>query len=243
MNQTTLILSAAILAGLLPSSGAVIALYEFTNALATGNNPNEAQAETVGGPLEGDYFEADDVSTNATAGGFTSGPGVNPIIIASTDVMFASEGQGMSDGGVDDMQGAVAAGDYFGFTVNADVGFELGLTSLTFDIGRALRGTQDYAVRSNVDGFAENIVFANDVIPLDTLAPQLVDLSGAAYQGLESIELRIYFDDRVNNSPSSSATYIDNVQLNGDVTAIPEPSSSIILGLAAALSVLRRRRA
>lgn len=138
MSKTVLILPAAILAGLLPSSGAVIALYEFTNALATGNNPNEAQAETVGGPLEGDYFEADDVSTNATAGGFTSGPGVNPIIIASTDVMFASEGQGMSDGGVDDMQGAVAAGDYFGFTVNADVGFELGLTSLTFDIGRAL---------------------------------------------------------------------------------------------------------
>ena len=73
---------------------------------------------------------------------------------------------------------------------------------------------------------------------------QSIDLTSAAFQELTSIEFRIYFDDRLNNSSSASDVFIDNLILSGSVSSIPEPSTYGLAlgGLALAIAALRRRR-
>jgi len=160
-----------------------------------------------------------------------------------TNTLQTADGLGLADGGEDDMNGAIAAQQYSTFAVTADPGYRLTLSSLAFDVGRGLRGAQDYAVRSSADSFASNIVFANQAIS-QTVARQDVSLSGSEYDGLSAVEFRIYFDDRLNNSASASETFLDNVTLNGTVTAVPEPTLFTMLagGLSLWLVALRARR-
>lgn len=160
-----------------------------------------------------------------------------------TNTLRTADGLGLADGGEDDMNGAIAAQQYSTFAVTADPGYRLTLSSLTFDVGRGFRGAQDYAVRSSADSFASNIVFANQAIS-QTVARQDVSLSGSEYDGLSAVEFRIYFDDRLNNSASESETFLDNVTLNGTVTAVPEPTLFTMLagGLSLWLVALRARR-
>jgi len=140
----------------------------------------------------------------------------------NVNTLQTADGLGLADGGEDDMDGAIAAQQYSAFAITADPGHSFTLVNLTFDVGRGLRGAKDYAVRSSVDSFASNIVYANEAIG-QTVAGQDVGLTGSGYEGLTSVEFRIYFDDRSNNSSSSSETFLDNVTLNGTVIAVPEP--------------------
>lgn len=166
------------------------------------------------------------LATNATSGVIAEaanvGPGLTQVATATLATLFAAEGQGMDDGTDDNMAGAITAGDYFTFTISADDGYYLNLENITFDVTRSSRGCNDYSIRSSVDEFATDIVtgtadgYSNQAI-LTTTSNQNIDLSDAAYDKLESIEFRIYFDDRENNNTSSSATYVDNWILNGTV--------------------------
>jgi hypothetical protein len=165
------------------------------------------------------------------------------FLFDGTNTLQTSEGLGLADGAGNDLNGAIAAQQYSTFTVTADPGYSLTLSSLTFDVGRAFRGAKDYAVRSSADSFASNIVYADEAIS-QTVARQDVSLSGSQYDGLSAVEFRIYFDDRNNNSASASETFLDNVTLNGTVTAVPEPTIFTMLagGLSLWLVALRASR-
>jgi hypothetical protein len=140
--------------------------------------------------------------------------------------------------------------DYIGFTVTPDSGYELDLTSLSFDYAftdsagdSGLNAT--FTLRSSIDGFAGNIASFNRVLTPQTGTPFLntgaIDLSGASYQGLtDSITFRIYLTD--NSSGNSRTLRVDNVVLSGDVSVIPEPAMFALLGLGACLLATWRKR-
>src|SRR5262249_37848197 len=102
-------------------------------------------------------------------------------------------------------------------TVTANAGSVLNLSSLTFDAARGGTGggplTRGYAVLSSVDGFT-NIIDTQDV---PNARPELmnfkVDLSGASYQGLREVTIRIY---SYVAGGGRSVEY-SNVTLNGKV--------------------------
>ncbi|MGJ8644425.1 MAG: PEP-CTERM sorting domain-containing protein [Luteolibacter sp.] len=261
MKKTTLLLTATALVASIASSSnaAVLASYEFNSDPTSTNGANL----TV---LSGDLattpeFQATTTATNVSASAISIGSGVESATFigdpanANRNSFQLAEGNGLSDGTDDDIEGAFTAGDYVEFSITALAGTTLDLNSFTFDLVRGDRGAQDYAFRTNVDGggFSSTFGFADQSIPGITLTDgtpnftpnaginHSLDLSGAAYQGLTSFTIQIALDDRVNNTAGASGTVFDTFVVNGDV--VPEPSSITLLGLGMAGLLMRRRRA
>jgi hypothetical protein len=133
---------------------------------------------------------------------------------------------------------------YFTWTVSATPGNILNLTSLDFGSAVGGGGTRGFDIYATVNGGA----FAFGDAPIFALAAETgtrtspvarsIDLSGPAYQGIDSITFRYY-----SLTPTSSNTIdFTGMTLNGEVTAIPEPSSVLlVLGSAAGMFFIRRR--
>ncbi|MBC2592922.1 hypothetical protein H5P28_01485 [Ruficoccus amylovorans] len=137
---------------------------------------------------------------------------------------------------------------FLSITLTADEGSALYLNSLTFDLGGTRNsGSNNYTVNAVVRTSADN--YTNDLAvntggdtiastTFNTTSPSYntftVDLSGAQYQGLETIELRIYA--YVTSTPVTTIYYrLDNVTVEGS-TVIPEPA--VIGPVFAALALL-----
>jgi hypothetical protein len=144
---------------------------------------------------------------------------------------------------------------YFQFTLTAGSGYMLNLESFVFDIGLGDPGLHTvWYLHTSVDGMAQGEHIATKRIlaepvtdPNDPNTPtavnyafenEVIDLSAAKYQGLESITLRMYVDA----VDWSTGAILDNLIVNGTVTLIPEPAALSLLGVGA-LALIRRRRA
>lgn len=244
------IITAAICACAISSQAALIAGYDFNHTPTA--TVTVLSADLATSPL----FAATDNDANVTASNLSVGSGLTGLTYVSNDsgdYFQIAEGNGMSDGTHADegdittfMDAANTAGDYIEFTITATAGSTLDLTTLTFDFARAIRGTNDFAVLTDVDTFASYVALEDQAagtgLLTDADAAQSVDLSAAAYQGLSDITFRIVFDDRQANSGGASASIIDNIIVNGTVVPIPEPSSTALLGLGGLALILRRRK-
>jgi fibronectin-binding autotransporter adhesin len=106
----------------------------------------------------------------------------------------------------------------FKFTLTADPGFLLNLTSLNFDVMRGGGSTpRGYAVRSSVDNFATNLGTADVLTVRPTFTPVAIDLTGSIFQNLSTITFKIY---SYSPATGSSVDY-DNVTVNGTTMTIP----------------------
>jgi hypothetical protein len=127
---------------------------------------------------------------------------------------------------------ALSNNSFFTITLNLMAGSSMNLTSLAYNVGKGGSGDpRGYFIRSSVDGFASDI----KAVTLPTgaqAAPgaDLVDLSGASYQGLSSLALRFYI---WTPFPVSNSVDWNNITLNGTAQAAPgstpEPGSLWLL--------------
>ena len=238
---TTCCLGLTMLASSTAQAQTAIAQYEFNNPNGFGNVTPSTGASA---------FAATTADPNLTAGSFEAGFGFNDITVPQTDALLVSEFLGLADGTDDDLAGAVAAGEFVSVTLTANDGFALDLDSLTFEVARAANGAQDYAVFSDVTGFAaaDAIAFGDNVIPVGPITSaaelQTVDLSSTVFDGLDSIEFRVVYDDRFTDNDPPSATVLDTFTVNGSVVAaaVPEPSAIVVLGLGSLGMLVRRRK-
>ncbi|MBI1368812.1 MAG: hypothetical protein GC162_09195 [Planctomycetes bacterium] len=146
-------------------------------------------------------------------------------------------------GGAGNAATAVSTNSFLQFTVTPDGGFALNLASLAFKSTVGSTGS-GYVVRSSVDGFAATL--STSVVPTSfpTFTDFLIDLSGAAFQGLTTATtFRIY--TFIGGGAGNPALAYDDLTLNGTVDAAgitaPEPASATMLGLLG-LAVAARRR-
>ena len=206
-------LSAFVITGLASSNADVISSYTFIN-------PANANGSDTDFPA---VFEATTFDPNVTAGNWIGGAsftGLTSVGLDPDQTMQVAEGNGLDDGTDDDIAGAIAENQYLGFTVTANGNNILNLDSLEFDIQRAANGPNDYSVRSSVDGFATDIPtglaegFTDGGITA-TRTVQNIDLSDPSFDGLTSIEFRIFVDDRETNTGGGSAVVFDDIVLNG----------------------------
>ena len=203
-------------------------------------------------------LNASTADANITAGAVTSGAGIsgdsgrssisNSLFALASATSTASISVGT----------AIANDDYFSVTIGADSGYYMDLDSITLDYGYtrngAIFGDKDLKayIFSSFTGFVDASDILGDKVISTTVddnslqypggSPSLtVDLSAYNYvwSGGE-IEFRIYLADTTNNG--AYIHRIDNVTLNGVVAAVPEPSSTALLGLGGLALMLRRKR-
>ncbi len=145
---------------------------------------------------------------------------------------------------------AVAAADFYSFTLTPNVGSMAGLSNLTFvtdaTYGATVSYTANFFIRSSIDGFASNITAFSDGPGTSGTAfnARSVDLTGAAFQNLSSaVEFRVYlFHTGTDALNTNAITRSDTYVLNGTMSPVPEPSVGVFGGLAALIIGALRRR-
>jgi hypothetical protein len=135
--------------------------------------------------------------------------------------------------------------DYFQFTLSGAEGYALNVTQIAFGERRSASGVGAFTVRTSLDAF-QSFNFERTIsLPDDAnLRNHIIDLDGITnFQG--TVDVRIYGF----SSESASGTWRlmnhseqGGIVLTGTVTAVPEPSSLVLLGAMTGTGLLFRRR-
>lgn len=196
------------------ANAAVIASYDFTNeSLASDVSPS-----------------------NAAASDFSDGSGYSNTSFDGDDREVAGAGSGGNAATNSDN------GEYFFFTVTADAGYELNLDGIELDAQRAGSSPDRITVFALPDGDDSLEATIVDNQRLNTTFTNYgggANLQGAAFQSLDSIEIRVVFH---GNNQGGGFNEVDNVVLTGESVLIPEPASLALLGLGGLCLLPRRRR-
>ncbi len=202
-------------------------------------------------------LSATTVDANITANAFTVGAGIAGAGRSGTSASLFARASVTDASNVISSTTAIGANDYFSFSVGANSGFEMDLTSITFDLGYTRNGNHTGKqfttyVLSSIDGFTSSALLGFDTVDVTVDGGSLqypnstatISLAGAQFQDLtSSTEFRLYIAD--NTGGSDYIHRIDNVTLNGEVvTVVPEPGNFALIGGLLALGwVMIRRRA
>lgn len=162
----------------------------------------------------------DSQPASLTVSAMTRGAGLLPSSSAGT---FSAKG--WTTGSAVDLE------DYFTFSVSPASGCTLTLTKLVLDERRSGSGITHWSVRSSLDGFNSDLAAFAVPDNSDTRADQTIALPAADFTGLAApVEFRIYG----YGAESAAGTWrIDNVRLDGAVSAASALPSSLPSGFAA----------
>ena len=136
---------------------------------------------------------------------------------------------------------------FYEFTVLADFGMQMDLSSLSFSAQKTVGppdGSAYFYVRSDIGGFTTNTgTFQLTDSNITTFVLNFLPL-GPAFQNRPTVTFQIYSFD--GGDGSANEVRIDDVQLDGIVEVVPEPASMVVWSLLGAaglgLSYFRRRR-
>ena len=243
-------------------SAAVLASYTFgANGEASpgnivNNNTNTATSPSVDGETNS---TASSLSTSVLAIAYSSTGPTLPEATAPSGNTYIFGGTS-STPSPRSLQFSAAEGGtgttsrYLTFTITPDAGYEIDLTSLTLQyqqvstVASAPTGHSPTTlfIQSSVTGFGDT---ATDLFTDSTLlgtfeSGTLTLSSNSLFQNLTSaVTFRIYaYGSRGNTS--SQGLRFDNITLNGDMVAVPEPSAAGLLlgGLGMLLGYRRLRK-
>ncbi len=229
------LLSGIVAAGLAASShAAVIGTYTFDNTNGVNDAPADKTIDAQPANATFSAFQVVGVSENEQGRG------------ASSANTLATGGSGLPGQWSQDNQ-SFSATDYVGFTLTADVGYEIDLAELSLDYGQANGFTGDSTfsprdlsvlIRTSPTGlFTEVINEDNIMLDANSFATFTADLTGLANTSF--LEVRI----RVSDQDADRLARFDNVQVDAGVQLIPEPASVALIGLAGLVIFSRRRAA
>lgn len=188
------------------------------------------------GPTATPTAAAASVASNLSASLFTGNLG-SPATGSGTPVYSAGSGGGFFTATT--WTGVAPGTNYFEFTLTPDSGHGFSLASISFGYRATGMGPSAFAVRSSSDGFSSTLVsgaIVNDTAwhSTGTLSITLSSLMTTA------TTLRVYGSDASSNA---GTLRVDDVTLNGSVTAIPESSTyAAIFGAVVLAAVMNRRR-
>ncbi len=136
---------------------------------------------------------------------------------------------------------SIDANDYFQFSITPSGGYSMNLTSLSLSERRSGTGIRTWEIRSSVDNYASALGTFSVPDDTNTRTGQSVTLSSGFSSLTTATTFRIYG----YSAEAAGGTWrIDDVVLNGSISAIPEPSTyaAIFGALALVGTVWHRRR-
>jgi len=131
-----------------------------------------------------------------------------------------------------------ANGQYFEFTVSSAFGDLFAPDGISFSVGNGGVSTpRGWAIFSSVDGFTNALASAS----VSSIQPTM-DLVSAPLTGFdlsaEPVTFRIY-----EYAPAAEqGMFFDDISVTGQVVAVPETSSFVLVAIATTAGFLRRRR-
>ena len=126
----------------------------------------------------------------------------------------------------------------YSFTLTADAGKEIDITSLTMSSYRNGGGAPTQLQWFvTVDGGLEQEYGTEQVGQTGAFA---TDTFSESISGASSVK----FEFRLDNATGNGNIHFNDIQINGDIVtaAVPEPSSTALLGLGGLALILRRRK-
>jgi hypothetical protein len=240
------LISSLLAAMVLSSQGAVLALYNFdSEALTSSDTESSSTASDLGvavaGSLTGNTAQNNaglQIHDQHTDRQSTS----DSLTFAAPVSGFALVGQYGDIDRSTNLQAAIDNDIYVSFTLTPGVNTTIDVTAFRMDMG-ITNGTaaKTVGIFSSIGGFAS----ASDAIGTRnwTGTPGGTDSGMIDLSSLGTIttatDFRVYII--TGASTTSHGFALDNITLEGTVTAIPEPSAALLGGLGL-LALLRRRR-
>ena len=142
--------------------------------------------------------------------------------------------------------GAVSSGDYLEFTITPDANYYLDLTAVSLYVADTGGSTTGVGVKSSVDGFTDFVLQDTKSVGGNSIAGsgdymQFSDTLDSSFTGLtDPVTFRVFMHDG-GASNQSNLYRLDDVQVEGAATLVPEPAS-LGLGLAGMMMLMARRR-
>ncbi len=223
------------------ATGSVIAGWDVAGVdVASGTGISEDETPYT--------FHAGTISEHISVAHLQLGSGVEPSTAASQYGFKINDSRGA-------LPDAIAANHYLQVTIAVQEGYLLNLDRVEMRGNSTGTGCDDVAWMSSIAGFTAG----NEIIALsgrqgagtgglDTTASGFggpIDLSMGEYQDLSGeVIFRLY---GWNSSSSAGVTRIrdlsgDDLSFHGNVVPIPEPSSAVLVGMMAAIWLIRKRR-
>ena len=166
---------------------------------------------------------------------------------------FRASGWALDGATVGGLTGQIDTSKYITFTISANAGFTIDMSTITFGLGRSGTGPRQWQWRSSVDNFSAalsnytslsaGLTNTSGVLQNpdsnSSWTGNTLTVSGSGFSGLTSIEFRLYG----YNSEGSGGTggLQGPLSFTGSVTAVPAPGAMALLGVAGLLGARRRR--
>jgi hypothetical protein len=172
----------------------------------------------------------------------TRGPGIAPVAGLNS---INSDGWSTA--------AAIDLNDYYEFTITPNAGFEMDITRLAFSYRRSGAGPREIEVRHSLDGFTAT--FLGISLP-DLTANNRVDITNmAGFAGTLNLTSQITFRIYAYAAELAGGTFRlgtalgeaneglpANLEVGGDLAAVPEPATLLLIGAGVSALRLRRRR-
>ncbi len=156
--------------------------------------------------------------------------------------------------GSETFAGTLDLGKYFEFSLAPDPGNILGMTSISFGVGRSATGPRQWEWRSSVDGYAaaidsytalnSGLTLGGGVLTNPDLNSawegNVLDLSGPQYDGLSGVTFRLYGFNAEGTGGTGGLQ--GNLSFLGEVLPVPEPANALATLAFVASGLLLRRR-
>lgn len=194
-------------------------------------------------------------STSAKTSGFTSndfGPGITVSVFnLNTEARESSitDDHGFAAGDMHAYQSFSDSQSTMSVTISVDDTHSLDLSSISFLYGvYHFKSNLDasYTLTSSLGGIDTNSTNALSAIGNTLVSDTYTSTLGASLQNLTDTDVTFTWafanDAGASVAIADRGHVMDNIVLNGTISAVPEPSSTALLGLGGLALILRRRK-